>query len=109
MHENRARNTLGFIMRFRTLGRNDLPEGYTRYKVDENVYDRYESDYEGAETPDREKNQVSCTSKKSCCKIGRLSNLQKRAGYYRAESLKVNDQEVDGLQKCKWSGARTPG
>ena len=69
-----ARNTLRFLKRFRTLGRNDLPEGYTRYKVDENVYDRYETGYEGAETPDREKDQGSCISKKSCCNIGRLSN-----------------------------------
>ena len=70
-----ARNTIGFLTRFRTLGRNDLPEGYTPYKkADENVYDRYETDYEGAETPDQEKENGSCTSKKSCCKIGRLSN-----------------------------------
>ena len=71
-----ARNTIGFLTRFRTLGRNDLPEGYTPYKkngqADENIYDRYE--YEGAETPDQEKENGSCTSKKSCCKIGRLSN-----------------------------------
>ena len=57
--------------------RKSLPEGYTPYRktsqVDENAYDRYESDYEGAETPDREKDKKSCASKKTCCKIGRLS------------------------------------
>ena len=74
MHENRARNTLGVLTRFRTLGRNDLPEGYTRYKGDENVCGRYETDYEGAETPDRGNDQESCSSKTSWCKIGRLSN-----------------------------------
>ena len=80
MHENRARNTLGFLTQFRNLGRNDLPEGYTRYiksgQPDGNVYDRYETDYEDAETPDREKENASCTPKKSCCE-GRLSNLKK--------------------------------
>ena len=53
--------------------RKSLPEGYTPYRktsqVDENAYDRYESDYEGAETPDRDRNQ------KTCCDIGRLSFL----------------------------------
>ena len=64
-----------FQTRFRTLGRDDLPKGYTPYtgiktgQMNENDYDRYDSDYEGAETPDR---------KKSCCEIGRLSNLKKR-------------------------------
>ena len=77
MHENRARNTLGFLTQFRNLGRNDLPEGYTRYKVDQNVYDRYETDYEEGETPDRERDNGSCAPKKSCCE-GRLSYLEKR-------------------------------
>ena len=76
MHENRARNTLGFLTRFRNLVRNDLPEGYTPYikngQPDGNVYDRYETDYEGGETPERDNG--SCSSKKTCCKIGRLSN-----------------------------------
>ena len=64
--------------------RNSLPEGYTAYrKTEQNVYDRYESDYEGAETPDQERHEGSCESKKSC-KIGWLSNLQIRAGHSRA-------------------------
>ena len=79
-NENRARNTLGFLTRFRTLGGSDLPEGYTRYKktgqADENVYDRYETEYEGGETPDQKRDNGSCASKKSCCEIGRLSNLK---------------------------------
>ena len=68
---------LDFLTRFRTQGRKDLPEGYTQpYKNtgQENVYDRYDTEYEGGETPDRERENGSCTSKKSCCKIGRFSN-----------------------------------
>jgi len=57
--------------------RNSLPEGYTAYRkpgqAGEVVYDRYDTDYEGAETPDQEKG--SCESKKSCCKIGWLFKL----------------------------------
>ena len=56
-----------------------LPEGYTAYKkpgqADENVYDRYGSDYEGASTPDQERDLGPCDSKKSCCKIGWLFKL----------------------------------
>ena len=64
--------------------RNSLPEGYTAYrKTEQNVYDRYESDYEGAETPDQERHEGSCESKKSCCKIGWLSNLQIKVGHSR--------------------------
>ena len=79
-NENRARNTLGFLTRFRILGRNDLPEGYTQPysntgQPDENVYDRYQTEYEGGETPEREKDNGSCAPKKSCCKIGRLSKF----------------------------------
>ena len=74
-----ARNTLGFLTRFRTPSRKDLPEGYTQpYKntgqADENVYDRYDTEYEGGETPDREIENGSCAPKKSCCKIGKLLN-----------------------------------
>ena len=70
---------LDFLTRFRTLGRKDLPEGYTqpykntRQAVD-NVYDRYDTEYEGGETPDGERQNGSCAPEKSCCKIGRLSN-----------------------------------
>ena len=53
-----------------------LPEGYTAYRkagqADENVYDRYGSDYESASTPDQERDLGPCESKKSCCKIGWL-------------------------------------
>ena len=42
-----------------------MPGGYTG-QGDENVYDRYNTDYQGAETPDGDRN------KKPCC-IGRLS------------------------------------
>ena len=80
-NENRARNTLGFLTRFRTLDRNDLPDGYTPYvkngQPDGNVYDRYETEYEEGETPDRERDNGSRPPKKSCCE-GRLSYLEKR-------------------------------
>jgi len=64
-----------------------LPEGYTAYRkagqADENVYDRYNSDYEGAETPDQGGDKRSCKSK-SCCKIGWLSNLEISANRFQA-------------------------
>ena len=50
--------------------RKSLPEGYTAYRenlrVNDLVYDRYDSVYSSGERPD--------TGKKSCCKIGRLWN-----------------------------------
>ena len=115
MHEN-------FLTRLRTLGRKDLPEGYTQpYKnarqADENVYDRYDTEYEGGETPDRKRENGSCAPKKSCCKIGRLSNNKNRAGYNRTESpsrgldgrlteSEQSEQKVDSLLKSGWSGLR---
>ena len=42
-----------------------MPGGDTG-QGNENVYDRYDTDYEGAETPDRERDT------KPCCNIGRL-------------------------------------
>ena len=88
MRENPTRNTLGFLTRFRNLVRNDLPEGYTPYpgQPDGNVYDRYETDYEVEETPNRERENASCTSKKSCCE-GRLSNLKKRLLLFRPSTF----------------------
>ena len=53
----------------------NLPEGYNGYnggrtrQVIETDYDRYDSDYEADETPQRDK--------KSCLEIGWLSNLLK--------------------------------
>ena len=62
----------------------NLPEGYTPYReTGQNVYDRYESDYEDEETADQA-DQRSCT-KKSCCKIGRLSKMKIRLGHSRAQ------------------------
>ena len=70
---------------------NSLPEGYTAYRkpgqADEVVYDRYDSDYEGAETPDQERDKGSCESKKSCCKIGWLLFLEIIVGQFRTGFL----------------------
>ena len=54
---------------YQNYRRGSLPKGYTPYprQVNENEYDRYDPNYEGAETPDRERNE------KTCCDIGRLS------------------------------------
>ena len=53
--------------------RKESSEGYTAYKeagrIEEAVYDLYESDYEDSETPDQGAKISSCT------RIGRLSNL----------------------------------
>ena len=56
---------------YQNYRRGSLPKGYTPYKetrqVNENEYDGYDPNYEGAETPDRKRNE------KTCCDIGRLS------------------------------------
>ena len=58
---------------YQNYRRGSLPKGYTPYKetrqVNENEYDGYDPNYEGAETPNRDKNE------KTCCDIGRLSFL----------------------------------
>ena len=82
-HSNNS-NDDSSVESYQNYARTRLPEGYTRYKeAGQNVYDRYESDYEDEETPDQE-DQRSCT-KKPCCKIGRLSELKIRLGYFRAD------------------------
>ena len=61
-----------------------LPEGYTAYKkTEQNVYDRYDTDYEDEETPDQGEDKGSCDSKKSCCKIGWLLYLEIIVGQFR--------------------------
>ena len=56
---------------YQNYRRGSLPKRYTPYKetrqVNENEYDGYDPNYEGAETPDRDRNE------KTCCDIGRLS------------------------------------
>ena len=52
----------------------NLPEGYTPYKdTGQNIYDRYDSDYEASETVGQEA-KSTCTENESCCKIGWLEN-----------------------------------
>ena len=67
---------------YEKYGKRSLPEGYTPYKengqVVEAVYDRYDTDYEGAETPDQEAN---LRLKKSCCEKGGLLNLKNSIGH----------------------------
>ena len=54
---------------------------YTPYKGQavENVYDRYESDYE-EEGAEQEPKSTTCTPKKLCCKTGWLLNMENRDG-----------------------------
>ena len=77
---------------YQQYARSSLPEGYTRYnETAQNVYDQYDSDYRGAETPDQGDGR-SCTSTKSYCKIGRLWNI------ISCYSMRlIFDEESDGL------------
>ena len=64
---------------YEKYGKRSLPEEYTPYKENgqavEAVYDRYDTDYEGAETPDQEAN---LRLKKLFCKKGTLFNSKKK-------------------------------
>ena len=77
-----------------------LPEGYTAYRkagqADEVVYDRYDSDYEGAETPDQGVNQ---RSKQSCCKKGRLLDLKNAETEFLTE---IFFTKKAFLKDCHW-------
>ena len=70
---------------YETYGKKSLPEEKKPHKengkADVTVYDRYDSDYEGAET----REGANLGSKKSCCKKGRLFNLKKSNLLYGAE------------------------
>ena len=57
---------------YQHYARNGLPEGYIPYRdPGQNVYDRYDSDYETA----GQEAKSACTRNESCCKIGWLENL----------------------------------
>ena len=67
---------------YEKYGRSSLPGVNTTNKdnsqVNEAVYDRYDTDYEGGE---------NIRPKKSCCKKGRLFNLKNIVGHSRVEYL----------------------
>ena len=67
---------------YETYGKRSLPEENKDHKengkADVTIYDRYDSDYEDAETPGQGAN---LRLKKSCCKKGGLLNLKNSIGH----------------------------
>ena len=67
-------NSDSSVESYQHYARSNLPEGYTPYKeTGQNVYDRYDSDYEASETVEQEA-KSTCTGNESCCKLGWLEN-----------------------------------
>ena len=63
---------------YENYGKNNLPEGYTPYRgndqVVEAIYDRYNTEYN--EISDEEARPTSSSNNKSCCKIGWFSKME---------------------------------
>ena len=87
----------------------NLPEGYAPYngsdQAVELVYDRYDSDYE-ADQADQE--AKSATPKESCCKKGRLSNMENGNDFHTRGPCKGVKLRIKCLSRFKESHQRAP-